>query len=114
MFYLDFDQFPRKKKQSGFISHIQEYMAKCKRQTAMHHSEPTLAQKFCRPILSVLEAQACTGREQLSAMQKEQLERSKQIADDLGMTFNTITLGSMMPSSEKMHAHFSCYMNRLL
>ncbi len=86
MFYLDFDQFPRKKKQSGFISHIQEYMAKRKRQTAMHHSEPTLAQKFCRPILSVLEAQACTGREQLSAMQKEQLERSKQIADDLGMT----------------------------
>ncbi|MEY2344492.1 hypothetical protein I3679_011940 [Proteus mirabilis] len=70
MFYLDFDQFPRKKKQSGFISHIQEYMAKRKRQTAMHHSEPTLAQKFCRPILSVLEAQACTGREQLSAMQK--------------------------------------------
>ena len=86
MFYLDFDQFPRKKKQSGFISHIQEYMAKRKQQTAMHHSKPTLAQKFCRPILSVLEAQACTGRERLSEMQKEQLERSKQIADDLGMT----------------------------
>lgn len=86
MFYLDFDQFPRKKKQSGFISRIQEYMAKRKRQTAMHHSEPTLAQKLCRPILSVLEAQACTGREQLSEMQKEQLEIGKQTAEDLGLT----------------------------
>lgn len=86
LFYLDFDQFPRKKKQSGFISRIQEYMAKRKQQTAMHHSEPTLAQKFCRPILSVLEAQACTGRELLSEMQKEQLEISKHTADDLGMT----------------------------
>ncbi|MEQ5325039.1 SWIM zinc finger family protein [Proteus sp. fly-1008] len=86
LFYLDFDQFPHKKKQSGFISRIQEYMAKRKQQTAMHHSEPTLAQKFCRPILSVLEAQACTGRELLSEMQKEQLEISKHTADDLGMT----------------------------
>lgn len=86
MFYLDFDQFPRKKKQSGFMSRIQEYMAKRKRQTAMHHSEPTLAQKFCRPILSVLEAQACTGRALLSEMQKEQLAISKQTAEDLGMT----------------------------
>lgn len=86
LFYLDFDQFPRKKKQSEFISRIQEYMAKRKQQTAMHHSEPTLAQKFCRPILSVLEAQACTGRELLSEMQKEQLEISKHTADDLGMT----------------------------
>lgn len=86
MFYLDFDQFPRKKKHSEFINRIQEYMAKRKHQTAMHHSEPTLAQKFCRPILSVLEAQACTGRALLSEMQKEQLTACKQTADDLGMT----------------------------
>lgn len=38
LFYLDFDQFPRKKNNQGFISRIQEYMAKRKQQTAMHHS----------------------------------------------------------------------------
>ena len=59
-------------------------MAKRKQQTAMHHSEPTLAQKFV-PILSVLEAQACTGRELLLKC-KKQLEISKHTADDLGMT----------------------------
>ncbi|WP_340607747.1 SWIM zinc finger family protein [Xenorhabdus bharatensis] len=85
LFYLDFDFHPRKKQRSAFISHIQEYMAKKKRQNAAHYSEPTLSQKLCRPILSILEAQACTGRQSLSISQKEQLDLSRQTAEDLGM-----------------------------
>lgn len=86
LFYLDFDHYPRKKKQSTFISRIQEYMASRKRKTEIHKNELTLVQQFCRPILSVLETQACTGRNTLSQMQKDELILSRNTANDLGIT----------------------------
>ncbi|MEQ2025554.1 SWIM zinc finger family protein [Xenorhabdus szentirmaii] len=101
LFYLDFDHYPRKKKQSTFISHIQDHMAKKKRHNAMHHSEPTLAQKLCRPIFSVLETQACTGRHTLSPSQKEQLELSRQAAEELGLDLLASCLKSYLTLTTK-------------
>ncbi|AHG20917.1 SWIM zinc finger protein [Chania multitudinisentens RB-25] len=88
LFYLDFDHYPRKKKPSMFISHIQNYMARKKQQSAiLLGTVPTLAQQLSRPLLSVLEAQACTGRYGLSPQQKNDLAQCLQTANDLGMAF---------------------------
>ncbi len=61
-------------------------MAKRKRQTAMHHSEPTLAQKFLSPHFIRIGSPSMYRARTTFCNAKEQLERSKQIADDLGMT----------------------------
>lgn len=88
LFYLDFDHYPRKKKPSTFISRIQEYMAQKKQHSTMlADTTPTLAQQLSCPLLSVLEAQACTGRYGLSPQQKTALAQCLQTANDLGMAF---------------------------
>ena len=85
-FYLDFDAFPRRKKRSTFISHIQAFMEKKTQQKALPLAQLTLAQQLSRPILSVLETQACTGRRRLTSTQRDQLEACRQTAADLGVT----------------------------
>nr|WP_314265022.1 SWIM zinc finger family protein [uncultured Moellerella sp.] len=85
-FHLDFDSFPRKKKRSTFISHIQAFMEKKTQQKALPVAQLTLAQQLSRPILNILETQACTGRRTLTSTQKEQLEACRQTAADLGIT----------------------------
>ena len=70
MFLSRFDQFPRKKNSLVLLVIFKNIWLNVSDKRQCITVNLPLAQKFCRPILSVLEAQACTGREQLSAMQK--------------------------------------------
>ncbi|HBO22019.1 MAG TPA: hypothetical protein DD649_03895 [Providencia sp.] len=85
LFYLDFEFIPRKKKPSNFINHILEYMAKKQHTSANFIPVPTLTQQLTRPIFSVIETQACTGRQQLSQSQKNELIYVVGTLRELGM-----------------------------
>lgn len=85
-FCLDFQTIKSKKKVLGFISHIQTMLAEKKQRKAVKRPPLTLAQRICQPILDVLDAQACTGRRQLTTMQKEQLQHCMKTANELGLT----------------------------
>lgn len=85
LFYLDFDSTPRKKQNSGFVSNIQEYMDKKYRRHTTFAPHPSLMEQLTRPIFSVLETQACTGRSGLSKHQIDELMLAKRTVQDLGM-----------------------------
>lgn len=84
LFYLDFESIPRKKPRSGFFNKIMEYMEKKQQQRNTFVPEITLASQLVRPILSVLETQACTGRQQLSSMQQTEIDYVIRTFEDLG------------------------------
>lgn len=73
LFYLDFDSTPRKKQRSNFVSHIQEYMDKKHQGYKAFAQVSSLMEQLTRPIFSVLETQACTGRQGLSNHQIDEL-----------------------------------------
>ncbi|HHR5847024.1 TPA: SWIM zinc finger family protein [Providencia alcalifaciens] len=85
LFYLDFESVPRQKQSSKFMTAIREYMAKKQQDNAVFVPKPLLAQQITRPIFSILEAQSCTGRTQLSVRQREELSFVANTLQDLGM-----------------------------
>ncbi|MCB6144551.1 SWIM zinc finger domain-containing protein [Providencia rettgeri] len=85
LFYLDFESTPRKKQRSGFFNKIIEYMAKKQQKSQVFVPELTLASQLVRPILSVLETQACTGRECLSHNQQNEIAYVIKTLEDLGL-----------------------------
>lgn len=84
LFYLDFESIPRKKQRSGFFNKIMEYMEKKQQKYNTFVPEITLASQLVRPILSVLETQACTGRRQLSSSQHAEIGYVIRVLEDLG------------------------------
>ncbi|WP_369311147.1 SWIM zinc finger family protein [Providencia rettgeri] len=84
LFYLDFESTPRKKQRSGFVNKIIEYMEKKQQTSNTFVPEIPLASQLVRPILSVLETQACTGRQQLSAAQQGEINGVVRTLEDLG------------------------------
>lgn len=84
LFYLDFESTPRKKQRSGFFNKIMEYMAKKQQKSQIFVPELTLASQLIRPILSILETQACTGRQRLSQTQQNELACAIRTLEDLG------------------------------
>lgn len=84
LFYLDFESIPRKKQRSGFFNKIMEYMEKKQQKHNTFVPEITLASQLVRPILSVLETQACTGRQQLSSSQHAEIGYAIRVLEDLG------------------------------
>lgn len=85
LFYLDFDFISRKKQPSKFINHILEYLMKKQQASSNFVPIPTLVQQLTRPIFSVIETQACTGRLQLSQSQKSELIYVVETLRELGM-----------------------------
>ncbi|HGV3501264.1 TPA: SWIM zinc finger family protein [Providencia stuartii] len=84
LFYLDFESIPRKKQRSGFFSKIMEYMEKKQQTSNTFVPETTLASQLIRPILSILETQACTGRQQFSSSQQAEIGYVIHVLEDLG------------------------------
>ncbi|WP_409309314.1 SWIM zinc finger family protein [Pectobacterium sp. B1J-3] len=85
-FCLDFQTIKSKPKMPNFIGRIQALLTQKKQSKIVRQPAPTLAQRVCRPILDVLDAQACTGRRHLTEMQREQLQTCMKIANELGLT----------------------------
>lgn len=84
LFYLDFESTPRKKQRSGFFNKIIEYMVKKQQKNQVFVPELTLASQLVRPLLSVLETQACTGRQRLSQTQQDEIAYVVRTLEDLG------------------------------
>lgn len=101
LFYLDFESIPRKKKNSNFINHILEYMAKKQQKSRTLSAESTLAQQLTRPIYAILETQACTGRQVLSQIQQQDLMHVVKVSQDLGMEWFANQVESFILSTQQ-------------
>ncbi|QWQ15131.1 SWIM zinc finger family protein [Providencia rettgeri] len=100
LFYLDFESTPRKKQRSGFFNKIIEYMAKKQQKSQVFVPELTLASQLVRPILSVLETQACTGRECLSHNQQNEIAYVIKTLEDLGALWLANQFKPLIASSD--------------
>ncbi|EPK8019351.1 SWIM zinc finger domain-containing protein [Providencia rettgeri] len=100
LFYLDFESTPRKKQRSGFFNKIIEYMAKKQQKSQVFVPELTLASQLVRPILSVLETQACTGRECLSQNQQNEIAYVIKTLEDLGALWLAKQFKPLIASSD--------------
>ncbi|MEY0066421.1 SWIM zinc finger family protein [Providencia rettgeri] len=100
LFYLDFESTPRKKQRSGFFNKIIEYMAKKQQKSQAFVPELTLASQLVRPILSVLETQACTGRQCLSQTQQNEIAYVIRTLEDLGALWLANQFKPLITSSD--------------
>ncbi|EPQ5229245.1 SWIM zinc finger family protein [Providencia stuartii] len=100
LFYLDFESTPRKKQRSGFFNKIIEYMAKKQQKSQVFVPELTLASQLVRPILSVLETQACTGRQCLSQTQQNEIAYVIRTLEDLGALWLANQFKPLIASSD--------------
>ncbi|HGN1705130.1 TPA: SWIM zinc finger family protein [Providencia rettgeri] len=100
LFYLDFEAIPRKAKQSNFINKIMEYMAKKPQKNQIFISDTTLASQLVRPLLSILETQACTGRQRLSQAQYDEIVSVISTFEDLGALWLATQLGALAASRD--------------
>ncbi|MCW2254705.1 hypothetical protein M2263_000796 [Providencia alcalifaciens] len=104
LFYLDFESTRHNRKHSSFVSNIQEYMDKKQQQKAIFTPVPSLMQQLIRPIFSELETQTCTGRQNLSNSQSDELAQAKRTVQDLGIMWFSTQIERYMAAAQDTNA----------